>query len=295
MVIVLFHSDRGLLDACLASVADAAAYAEADVRVVFVDNGGGVPALGADRLPSVIVGSGRNLGFGRAVNAAFAAVTAPFVLLLNPDAALDPAAVEGFLRADRTRPGAILGGTMLTEGRIDPDSFLDWDFSVERFVKRRRAAPSAGPDGLVDVAKVTGGALFARADVLRSFGPFDERFFLYAEDADLSRRAARAGVPLAQVPGAVVHHVGSASARSFAALVEFTRADAAVRLTAVHRSRAVSLAQRLELLLATVTGMALERDGRRRRARAARLCALRRWSFRRDRPALLPEDLDAIA
>lgn len=298
VVVVLFHSDPELLRACVRSVVAASARAGVAERFVFVDNGGGLPDLGDAPVGcSVIIGSGLNQGFGRAVNAAFSIVDAPSVLLLNPDAAVAEDAVAAFLRAAQTHPGALLGGTMLTGGAIDPDSVLDWDFSVERFVKRRRflkAPVDHELDGVVPVEKVTGGALFGCTALLRDLGPFDQQFFLYAEDADLSRRAARTGVSLLRVPDARVQHVGSASARSFAGLVEFTRADAAVRLAAVHRPWIVSLAQRVELLVVTLLGMLIERDPGRRSARAARLRALRRWGFRRSRPGLDAADLTAV-
>lgn len=290
VVVVLFHSDRVLLERCVASVQASAARSAVDARLVFVDNGGGLPASGQWPADAVVVGGGCNLGFGRAVNAALEHVTAPYALLLNPDAALADDAFDAFLRADRSWPGALLAGTMLTDGRLDPDSVIDWDFSVERLVKRRRPAGRRGPGGVVAVEKVSGGALFGRSDLLRSLGPFDDRFFLYAEDADLSRRAARSGIALGRVEDALVLHEGSASSRSFPAIVEFARADAAIRLTALHRSRIVSLAQRAELLVVTLLGMVVERDVRRRRARAARLHALRRWGLRRDCPGVVAPD-----
>ncbi|PYY39091.1 MULTISPECIES: glycosyltransferase [unclassified Curtobacterium] len=297
VVIVLFHSDARLLRTCLLSVERAAAFADVVARVVFVDNGGGVPDLGEDlAIPFVLVGDGRNDGFGRAVNSAFAVVDAPRAILLNPDAALEEGAIAAFLRAAQEQPGSLLAGTMLTTGRIDPDSVLDWDFSIERRLKRRSFATPVDASGVaVRVEKATGGALFAESSRFRELGPFDEQFFLYAEDADLSRRAVRQGVGVFRVADARVQHVGSASARSFAALVEFARADAAIRLTASHRSRVVSLAQRGELLVVTLLGMLVERDPDLRKARAARLRALRLWGLLCRRPGLDASELSDLA
>ena len=42
-------------------------------------------------------------------------------------------------------------------------------------------------------------------------GGFDEDFFLYFEDADLCRRALRAGMAIRYVPDAVVTHIGGGS------------------------------------------------------------------------------------
>ncbi|WP_181439461.1 glycosyltransferase [Curtobacterium sp. MCBD17_032] len=302
VVVVLFHADPELFRRCVGSVVTAASRAAVVVRLVLVDNGGPVPSvppLGPSGPGVVRTGTGRNVGFGRAVNAAMEVVRAGRVLLLNPDAELTPDALRAFLRAAERHPRALLAGTVLTDGRLDPDAVIDWDSSVERLVRRWvsrhrvRESVSGAAQGaaVVPVAKASGGALAADAGLLRRLGPFDERFFLYAEDADLSRRARRAGIEVLRVVCAEVHHVGSASARSHAALVEFARADAAVRVTAVHRGHLVSLVQRVELLVVTTLGMALERDRAARSARGARLRALRRWGVRREAPPVGPADL----
>ena len=291
VVIVLFHSDPELLTACVSSVRETAAHAGVSVRFLFVDNGGGLPAPIAVGDSHIVIGDGLNGGFARAVNAAMVRVTAPAVLLLNPDAVLDMGAMRTFIEARRAEELALFVGSMVTRGRLDPDAVVDWDFSLERAVKRFRFRAGRAERGGVPVDKATGGALFASASLLRELGPFDERFFLYAEDADLSRRARSVGIPLLRLVGARVEHVGSASARSHAKLVEHARADAAIRLTAKHRSWSVSMAQRCELLLVTLLGVLFEQDRLRRHARLARLRALRRWGCRRTCPPLGSPDL----
>ncbi len=53
---------------------------------------------------------------------------------------------------------------------------------------------------------LTGCALFLKKECLEQIGAFDDRFFLYYEDADLSLRAKKAGFKLLVVPGARVFH-----------------------------------------------------------------------------------------
>ena len=48
-------------------------------------------------------------------------------------------------------------------------------------------------------------------DAFLEIGGFDEDFFLYFEDADLCRRALKAGMAIRYVPQAVVTHIGGAS------------------------------------------------------------------------------------
>lgn len=66
-----------------------------------------------------------------------------------------------------------------------------------------------------DVFAWCGAAVLLRADYLRDVGSFDERFFLYSEDLELSWRGLRRGWRHRYVPASVVRHVHSAtSARS---------------------------------------------------------------------------------
>ena len=297
VLIVLFHSDPSLLRRCVQSIEVAAGRACVQAHLVFVDNGGGLPDLGSRNLPMTLLGEGENIGFGRAVNGALRNVQTSEVLLLNPDAALGDDALLAFRAGLHAAADSILTGTLMTSGHVDQDATIDWDFSVGRVVKRwrfrcRRSASVAGTAAGVESEKLTGAALYAATNVLRELGPFDEQFFLYGEDADLSRRARRAGHPLRRLPEARVQHDKSASASRFGAMVEFARADAAIRLAAVHRARCVSLVQRAELTVVTVLGVVLERDRSRRSARLARLRAVRRWGVRQRAAALVADDFD---
>jgi GT2 family glycosyltransferase len=61
---------------------------------------------------------------------------------------------------------------------------------------------------------VAGCSMLIRRQVFEQIGLFDEHFFLYFEETDLCRRAAKAGFKTAYVPGSRVAHVGSASTGS---------------------------------------------------------------------------------
>ncbi|OGG01349.1 hypothetical protein A2Z33_02970 [Candidatus Gottesmanbacteria bacterium RBG_16_52_11] len=61
-------------------------------------------------------------------------------------------------------------------------------------------------DDPVETDFITGCSLFARAETLRSTGMFDERYFLYLEDVDLSLRVRRAGYRCVYYPKSVVWH-----------------------------------------------------------------------------------------
>jgi GT2 family glycosyltransferase len=69
-------------------------------------------------------------------------------------------------------------------------------------------------DNVTAVFGASGGASIYRVKMLEQIGLFDEDFFAYYEDVDLSFRAQLAGWKVAYVPGAVVYHqIGATSSR----------------------------------------------------------------------------------
>lgn len=294
--IVLFHTEESLVERCLSSVERAAKYADCETEIIVVDNSrdAGLQGIFGHRAQRWIW-TPENLGFGTAVNRACAVAAGTSMLFLNPDAELDEAALQ-HLRDARESFGddeVLLSGWLHRGGRVQIDAFLFWWTSVGRLAKRSRFAERlrASTDAaLMKVQKVCGGALFGDTALLRRLGPFDERFFLYGEDADLSVRAARQGIALFVVPPARVEHAAASSQQHFSALVERARADAAIRNASYHLSRGAALVVRLDLLLVTVVGLlpGLGRTSGSKQARIGRLREVRRWGLARDRPQLRP-------
>jgi GT2 family glycosyltransferase len=179
-----------------------------------------------------------NVGFARAVNQGLAATTAPYVLVMNPDCRLIAGAI-GAMRSvlDAHPQCAIVGprilnpdGTVQGSARGDPNMLTGL---FGRTTLLRRVAPflsiakrnvvvneaiRSGRDSIV-VDWISGACMLARRDALAAVNGFDERFFLYWEDADLCRRLRNRGYHIRFAPGATaIHRVGQSSrtARSFA-------------------------------------------------------------------------------
>ena len=171
-----------------------------------------------------------NVGFARGVNQALAATAAPLVLIMNPDCRLVAGAID-VLRAVLAEHDhcAIVGprilnpdGSVQGSARGDPDMFTGL---FGRTTMLRRLLPGAGisrrnvvsPDEVGSAASlavdwVSGACMLARRDALASVGGFDERYFLYWEDADLCRRLRAKGFEIRYAPGATaIHRVGQSS------------------------------------------------------------------------------------
>jgi N-acetylglucosaminyl-diphospho-decaprenol L-rhamnosyltransferase len=166
--------------------------------------------------------SGHNNGFGRGCNIGFAHVTSPYTIFINPDAVLEPEALQTMLRFMQAHPEVGIAGPAIIEGEYGVDGELQ--VTGERPTPAavlRSALPWSRPPALVhpivpgSEARRTGwvcGAVFMiRTEMLRQLGGFDPRFFLYWEEIDVCKRADDAGYETWALGSAVAHHVGGAS------------------------------------------------------------------------------------
>jgi GT2 family glycosyltransferase len=191
-------------------------------EIILVDNGSRAEGLAALRedFPAVnLVPLGRNLGFAGGMNAGIRAGLergAASLLLLNNDTVLDPAMIRTLAAAaERPEGPGILGPAIYY---YDQPERL-WKLGdvrrrglpMPRPVKMRAAEAASAPPLPVDY--VTGCGMLVRRQVFEQIGLFDERYFMYFEDADLCRRARDAGFQVWCVPQARMWHKISATAR----------------------------------------------------------------------------------
>jgi len=172
-----------------------------------------------------------NVGFGRAVNQAAAVARAPRLLLVNPDCRLVSGAISTLRSVLDAEPScAVVGprifdpdGTVQGSARGDPDMLtglfgrtgalrvlLPFLSVARRNVVVEDAVRTGASSVVVDW--LSGACMLIRRDAFTAAGGFDERFFLYWEDADLCRRLRNRGFQVRYVPGAsAVHQVGRSS------------------------------------------------------------------------------------
>jgi N-acetylglucosaminyl-diphospho-decaprenol L-rhamnosyltransferase len=260
-VVVVAYGNEETIRACVGPLC-----AMRGLRVVVVDNEAGHPSLAAVAdLPVAAVPSPRNGGFAAGCNLGIAEGTAPFVLLLNPDAALSAADLRRLVEVAQEHPGTGLVAPKILHG----DGRLA--FSQRRFPRLRstwaqalflhRLLPGAtwtdelirDPDAY-NVAGtpdwVSGACMLIRRDALEEVGGLDERYVLYCEDIDLCASIRATGREVRFEPGAVARHrEGSSAPRSgLLALLARNR----VLYARKHRGRVVAFAEALGVALGHV-------------------------------------------
>ncbi len=227
-IIVTCNSGRFLSD-CLTSLATATE--GTDHELIVSDNNSDDDSLEIVKrvFPStVIIRNERNLGFGRACNVGAQKASGEFLLFLNPDMVVDRNAILKLREAIEKQPkaGLVSGRLRFPDGSFQPTcrnlpTIGNLVFSRGSFLTKATAKGKGNKYTLGDFAEVTavpavaGSMLMVRTSLFRQLGGFDERYFMYMEDTDLSRRATEAGYVNLFVPGAgAIHYWGKGSTTS---------------------------------------------------------------------------------
>ena len=221
--IIVNFNGGSLTAACLDSLARSTHQPE---RIYLVDNASTDGSLDAlRRRPEhqlEFIVNEDNLGFARACNQGMERALEEgfdFVFLLNNDARLEPEALARLLDAAHRHPkaGLLSGKIYLGDGPVLWSAGMDVGFHPNLQRLRGFGVRDCGQfDKEETVAALTGCALLMRTSFLRSVGLFDEEFFVYVEDLELSLRAKDAGWTCLHVPGARFHHdAGSTSGQGY--------------------------------------------------------------------------------
>jgi GT2 family glycosyltransferase/glycosyltransferase involved in cell wall biosynthesis len=266
-------------------------------RVVAADSGSadaGPAAVRGWRGNGSLVELEGNVGFGRATNAALAAVEEPVTVVINPDTELlDDSLAElarEVLREDR--PERILAPLVVQPDGVRENSAHPEPGTPPEIVRAlipaavlpRRMRGQIEPwraDAPRRVGWAVGCCLVARTDTLRRLGPFDDRTFLYAEDLDLGLRATDAGVETWFWPaGRVLHRGGHASTRRFGGepfeLLAERRRDVVRRWRGERRQRVDDGVQAVTFAVRIALKSALGGSAKREREQLAALRRARR-------------------
>ncbi|MBZ4659095.1 MAG: glycosyl transferase family 2 [Desulfacinum sp.] len=229
-VIVVNYYSEDHTSQCIRSILGTSLAAH-DLRFHIEDNGSAAPFdLSVNGNDVRVHKNKTNVGFARAVNAAARRSDAPFILLANPDTRFCDGPWDELLQYMNAVPSVgVLGPLVLNiDGSLQgsarafpsPSTLLfgrksplrHW-FPKSRFAlknvldsQRRRAEP-------MEVDWVSGACMMIRRAAFEAVGGFDERYFLFWEDADLCFRLRQLGWRTVHHPAASVVHLIGASRR----------------------------------------------------------------------------------
>ena len=196
-------------------------------QVLVVDNASSDKSVQVARgLGADVIANGVNVGFGAGCNRGAQAAKCDILLFVNPDVRIESVDLRRLNEITTRGPLGLIGPRALltVDAEHEEPSLrrsLPWPCNVAREALgpilphevSGRHLPSPFPSLRTSSRRSwLWGALLlcARAEFL-DVGGFDERFFLYYEDQELSRRYARHGLPLRITDAISARHVGGGS------------------------------------------------------------------------------------
>jgi len=175
-----------------------------------------------------------NLGFGKAHNIALKRSieeNIPYHLVLNPDVYFEEGVLEELYNFMENNPdvGLVMPKVLYPDGTLQylckllptpldlfGRRFLNFG-PFKKIVEKRNEIYElrfTEYDKIMEVPYLSGCFMFIRTEVLKKVGCFDERFFMYLEDTDLSRRIHRVAKTIYYPYVYIYHEYGKGSYKS---------------------------------------------------------------------------------
>jgi GT2 family glycosyltransferase len=243
-VVIVNFNVKYFLEQCLCSLkkaVDRSALLSEKTEVWVVDNASsdGSVAFLQPLYPAFhFIQNTENTGFGRANNLALPRCTGEFILFLNPDTVLAEDSLDACISFFQEHPDAGAVGVRMIDGSGNflKESKRGFPGPRTSFFKTSgltRAFPkspffAAYYSGELDahqnhqVEILSGACMMVRKTVLDKTGGFDEQFFMYAEDIDLSYRIQQAGFRNYYLGSVrIVHFKGESASRDARYIKQF--------------------------------------------------------------------------
>ena len=192
------------------------------MKVIVIDNASTdqTAAIVKENFPDVhLVQLPQNIGFGKGHNQAISYMDAPYHLIVNPDITIEKDVLEKMVAFMDTHRDVVL----LTPKVKHPDGseqFLPKEQPSVHYLLSGYLERLGGPftawrskytwreKGIkvpTELSFATGCFMLARADAFKAVGGFDQRYFLYMEDADLTAEMKIRGLTLYHPDFCVTH------------------------------------------------------------------------------------------
>ncbi len=182
-----------------------------DYEIIVVDNHStdGSPQTIADEFPEIgLICSDENPGFGGGNNLGAKYARGEFLAFLNPDTVVESGWLDELVKVLETYPDAGMATSqILLKQQPDRINTCGNDVHISGLTLcRGMGKPRGTYPKIEEVGAISGAAFALRRSLFEYLGGFDERFFMYMEDTDLSLRARLAGFSIVYVPSSIVYH-----------------------------------------------------------------------------------------
>ena len=201
------------------------------VEKIYIIDNSPVPSCDFKQEGVTYIFTGKNIGYGAAHNIALRktiVADVPYHLVVNPDITMDAHILKEMVEYMEQNKdiGHLMPKVVYPSGETQYLCKLiptPLDLIFRRFLPEKWTAKSmnrfemrnSGYDKIMDVPYLSGCFMLLRTEALKKAGLFDERFFLYPEDIDLTRRIGAHYRTVFYPFVSVVHHHAKSSYHSF--------------------------------------------------------------------------------
>ena len=227
-IAIVNWNTRELLERCLASIYETASGFAFEVFVVDNASTDDSRDMVRSRFPQVqLIANQDNAGFARANNQAIALSRGRYVLLLNSDTEVQPAALQLLIQALDSQPHAAAAGPKM----LNPDGTYQNSYGALPSVFTEIIGPylfdvitkpwgrigakwpdrRVSQDTYLETDRVSFACTLIRREALNQIGVLDESFIFYSEDYDWFKRVKDAGLGVIFCPQSQVKHFWGAS------------------------------------------------------------------------------------
>ena len=222
-IIIVNFNVKYFLEQCLSSVIKALNGIESEILVVDNNSSDGSKEFFAGRFPGVVfIWNNQNYGFAKANNQALGHASGEYILFLNPDTIVQEDSLVkcmAFLKehANRGALGIRMldgGGNFLKESKRafpSPQTSLYKLSGITQIFPHSKTFASYHLGHLNDLENhevdvLAGAFMMIPHSIIKKIGAFDEKFFMYGEDVDLSFRIQKAGYKNYYYAGSSILH-----------------------------------------------------------------------------------------
>lgn len=170
------------------------------------------------------ISTGENLGFGKAHNLAIPLIDSKYHAIVNPDIILDSDVLSQMVEYMEANPDVALAIPKVLFPDKSEQKLPKLKPKLIYLLARRTPFFRAKAqeytmenikiDCPLEIDQCTGCFMLIRTDVFKALGGFDERFFMYMEDADLTLRTKKYGKTMYLPHISVIHEWERSSAKS---------------------------------------------------------------------------------
>ena len=224
-ICIVTYNARDWLKGCLESLYENTQLSS--FEVVVVDNGSndGVKEMLSQDFPEVgFIRNENNQGYTRPMNQSLQAARGRYLMQLNPDTVILPAAFDRLIDFMEGHPQVgICGPKVLNQdgsfqkqcrrGEPRPMAMLSYYFRLSNLFPNNRMFGGylleyEDEDKTLEVDALSGSCMLIRREVIDQIGYLDEQFYAYQEDTDYCTRARQAGWKVYYYPEVKIIHYG---------------------------------------------------------------------------------------